>query len=746
MTELMLNLYNAIRRVKTYRIPDDCPVTPVEVYGMLDRIDEAQKAVYEVEPTFGGCKLDSQWELLSRQRHADLCGMIGAANTAYYDNADPIMPDSEYDVLMRELREIERNFPAFVTPESPTQRVQEKAVAGLGKIRHEVPMKSLRDIFTFEELARFYDNVKDYRAVGARYVVEPKIDGLSAAVVHVDGKLQRGESRGDGEVGNDITANITAIPDVPKTLPAVNGITPRKLIVRGEVYIPRKQFEALNEAHRKNGGRIFANARNAASGILMAKNPGEDVKYLRFFAFDILAVEGLPMPPMAHDGNLSLLVRYGFHTVPRFAICGPDRAHDLLSIIKVIKKIGKERTGYGYDTDGAVVKVNSIPLQKAIGETSKDPKWAVAFKYPPEQKQAVIRDIVLQTGRTGKITPVAVFDPPVPLAGTMVSKASLHNQANINRLGLNVGSTVMLHKAAEIIPEVVSVATKGAVYENRVANGQPGEFQILACTCPSCGEPLYKNEAGTEEYCVNPRCPAQKTRLFSHFVSRECMDIRGVGGELISAFIERGWLNDLPDVFRLKDHRAEMETLPGFGPKQADNILRAVEDAKSRDLPNFIKALGLPGVGKHIGKELCRKCRTMDEIMALTKEEMESLDGVGPTASEAMRAFFDKPETKAMMEDFKALGVNMESKTAASGNTALPLSGLTFCITGTLSVKRSEMEAKIESLGGKCSGSVSKKTSYLLAGTDGGSKLDKAASLNVQVITEGDFKRMIGEG
>lgn len=667
--------------------------------------------------------------------YKELKEKILAASAAYYDNDSPIMTDYEYDALVRELRAYEAEHPEVVTADSPTQKVGGKASDAFGKVTHAAPMLSLRDVFSLDEVDSFIGTVRK----DTEFSVEPKIDGLSLEIEYVDGVYTRASTRGDGLIGEDVTENARYIVGIPAELKTKEAENLHRLVVRGEVYLPVKEFLRINEENEKTGGRIFANPRNAAAGLLRTK----DVKAtananLHIFVFNVQyyerknVVEGSPVIPSftEHMESLLILQDFGFNVVSFFPAVTPAEVHD------VIRHIGELRGHLPYWIDGAVVKVNNLYYREKLGTTAKDPKWAVAFKYPPEEKDTTVKEIILQTGRTGKITPVAVFDPPVLLAGTRVERATLHNQAQITRLGVNVGDTVIVRKAAEIIPEVVRVQKHTS---DRV-------FTLVNHVCPSCGGPITSNIAATEEYCMNPDCPAQKARRFEHFCSRETMDIRGLGPNLIDTFIECGWLNELADIYRLKDHRSEMERLEGFGKKQVDNLLAAIEASKSQDIDRLIKSLGIPGVGRHVGKALAKQYPGMAEISALTIDEMASIPGVGSVAASKLHGFLHSDEGVQTMENLKSAGVNMASHQHSAGSDAsnLPLSGKTLVITGTLSAKREDIAALIEKNGGKVSGSVSKKTDYLVAGENAGSKLTKAQEIGVKIISEENLLAMLG--
>lgn len=672
---------------------------------------------------------------------------IRKANTAYYDNDDPIMEDPEYDALMRQLKQIEAEHPEYITRESPTQKVGgTPSKSSFAKVTHAVPMLSLQDVFSAEEVADFLGSFPDETV----FCVEEKIDGLSMSVTYEDGLLVRAETRGDGLIGEDITENAKYIIGIPMSLPVRIPV----LEVRCEVYLPVERFLELNKEKEDNGEKLFANPRNAAAGILRTK----DVEVVRAaglhaFAFNVQRLEGAKADGDAparmfsdndisvwtellrgatHSENNKLLTMLGFSFV-RSIPCTKD------NVIDAVFQIGDYRNRLEYWIDGAVIKVDNLSLRTQLGETAKYPRWAIAYKYPPEEKETTIKDIVLQTGRTGRVTPVAVFDPPVYLAGTTVERATLHNQNIIDELGVNVGDRVLVRKAAEIIPEVLRVVTLGPIQK---------KYKIVDHTCPSCGGPLVMTEEDNGvPHCDNINCPAQIQRKFEFFASRDCMDIRGLGPAQIAKFIELGWLKTIPDIYRLKDHLIEMEQLDGFGKKTAANLLDAIEASKQRDIDRLIKSLGIDGVGRHIGKELAKQYESIWVIGNLNVSDLVQMDGVGEISAREIYNYFHDANNIAMLQELYSVGVNFASISYRdSGVTegAAPLSGLTFVITGTLpTMKREEASALIEANGGKVSGSVSKKTSYLLAGEAAGSKLEKAKSLNVPVISEEELLAMI---
>lgn len=656
----------------------------------------------------------------------------------YYNQDAPEISDYEFDALMNRLKALEKEHPELVTPDSPTQVVGgAPGKSTFAKVEHAVPMLSLQDVFDQSEVLAFLKKFPRETV----YSVEEKIDGLSVSVTYQSGILSRAETRGDGFIGEDITENIKCVSGIPHKIPTIlDGETIDVLEVRCEVYMPVDTFTRVNADREREDKKLFMNPRNAAAGLLRTKNI-ENVKRagLCAFAFNVQRAGGLSeLFEQTHSKNLAILQRLGFQTVFHVITDGSG-------VMQMVREIGQKRDRLPYWIDGAVVKVDDLNMRKSAGETAKVPLWAVAYKYPPEEKETVIRDIELQTGRTGRVTPVAVFWP-VYLGGTRVSRASLHNPEIIQFLGVNIGDTVLVRKAAEIIPEIVKVTKRGDRGTNE------GCFDVLSHLCPACGGNIVPDEKGNGAYCRNPDCPAQKARKFEFWASRDCMDIRGLGPAQIDKFIALGWLKEIPDIYKLREHRDEMVALDGFGAAAADNLLSSIEASKNRDLDRLIKALGIPGVGRHIGKTLSQCYPDVFSIGAFKqsqtaeqkKEELMSLDGVGETSATMIMDFFDRTSNVAMLFSLQWLGVNVRSLSYQKVTGGGQLQGLTFVITGTLpSMSREEASALIENNGGKVSGSVSKKTDYLLAGEKAGSKLEKAKTLGIKIISEAELKNML---
>lgn len=678
---------------------------------------------------------------MTNNEYKKMVELANKAGSAYYDQDDPIMSDYDYDIIMRKLKAFESKNPDKIDKNSPTQHVGgSTGKSTFEKVNHVIPMLSLQDIFTAEEIKDFL-----LKFPNEEFSVEEKIDGLSISVTYQNGSLVRAETRGDGYIGEDITENAKHIYGIPLRFSDMDGADNIKTLeVRCEVYLPVSKFDEINNGLENQGKKTFANPRNAAAGLLRTKDISavKDAG-LRGFAFNVQRIEliddtkAMPFDINIHSNLLNYIEYLGFLAVKHYTVQGGY-------VINAIRMIGDYRSSLGYWIDGAVVKLEDIRKRNEVGETNKYPRWAVAFKYPPEEKETVVKDIILQTGRTGRVTPIAVLEPVI-LAGTRVEKATLHNPQIIESLGVNIGDTVLVRKAAEIIPEIIKV-TKPAYYGEGYEVPK-SHFEVLSHQCPSCGGMIEPDKDGNGAYCNNPNCPAQIARKFEFWASRDCMDIAGFGPAIIDRFIELGWLKEIPDIYRLYNHRDEMVLLDGFGDRAADKLLDAIEQSKDRDIDRLIKALGIPGIGRHIGKELAKRFPGFYAVMTLSLWDLEHIDGIGAISAKVMYDTFQKQEFKDMMVELCNLGINVKSKSFVSkesGNLNLKFEGITFVITGTLpTMKREEAKELIEKYGGKVSGSVSKKTHYLLAGEAAGSKLSKAKELGIQVLSEEELKNMI---
>ena len=657
-------------------------------------------------------------ELLEmRKRAEELRDIINYHNKKYYENDEPEIEDFEYDRLLHELIAIEEKYPETVTADSPTHRVGGKADTQFTPVEHIVPMESLQDGFGEDDVLAFDQRV---RAVipNPTYIVEPKIDGLSVSLEYENGLLVRGSTRGDGKVGEDVTANIRTIRNIPLKIETDLPV----LEVRGEVYMPREVFVALTTEQELNGEKTFKNPRNAAAGSLRQKNPKITSKRkLDIFTFNIQRIEGKELT--SHKESLDFIKELGFNTVPFYTSC-----NSIEEALAEINRIGEIRGTLPFDIDGAVIKVDDFAQREALGSTSKFPKWALAYKYPPEEKETTLLDIEINVGRTGVLTPTGIFEPTL-LAGTTVSRATLHNQDFIDEKGICIGDKVIIRKAGDIIPEVLCVVSHG---ENAVPYRIPD-------VCPSCGGKVTREEGEAALRCCNPDCPNQLLRNLIHFCSRDAMDIEGMGTAVLETFVNEGMIKTAADIYSLD--REKIASIEKMGEKSADNLIAAAEKSKGNDLARLIYALGIRHIGQKAGALLSDKFGTMDALMNATAEDIAEIEGFGLIMAKSVEEFFSHEESRQLIADLKAVGVNMESQKQI---VDMRFEGKTFVLTGTLSMyKRSEAEKIIESFGGKASGSVSKKTSYVLAGEDAGSKLKKANELGVTVISEEEFARMI---
>lgn len=647
--------------------------------------------------------------------------VLNQAGYEYYVMDNPTMSDYDYDHQLRRLEELEAAHPELVTPDSPTQRVGGQVQEGFQPVTHQVPLESLQDVFDPGELSEFDQRVRG-AVPEAEYDVEPKVDGLSVALEYVDGAFVRGATRGDGRVGEDVTANLKTIRAIPLKLPEP---VPH-LIVRGEVFMPRTVFARLNEDREQSGEALFANPRNAAAGSLRQLDPRiAAARQLSIIVFNVQYVEGISFT--THTESLDWLERMRFKVIP----------HDTCSTIEQagasIRSIGENRTAYPYDIDGAVVKVNSLQERSLLGSTAKFPRWAAAYKYPPEQKPSRVLDIVVQVGRTGVLTPRAVLEP-VRLAGTTVQSASLHNQDYIAEKDIRVGDTVLVQKAGEIIPEVV-----GVVREKRPEGTQPYR---LPERCPVCGAHVARDEDGAAIRCTGAECPAQLLRNLTHFASRDAMDIEGLGPAVVEGLVKAGLVRTPGDLYRLEAQ--SVAQLERMGQKSAENLIAAIEKSKSRDLSRLLFAFGIRQVGQKAAKVLAARFGTLDRLSQATVEELTAVDDIGEITARSLAEWLHSDQAEHLIASLKGAGVNTASQAQPVDDR---LAGKTFVLTGTLEhFSRAEAGARIEALGGKVSSSVSRKTSYVVAGEEAGSKLDKANALGITVLSEAEFLQMLSDG
>lgn len=681
------------------------------------------------------------------ERIAELRKIIAHHSELYYEKDAPVISDYEYDALFEELKQLELKHPELDSPASPTHRVGGKASDKLPKVRHIVRLGSLTDVFSYDELRSFIKKTKEQlEAEGEKeilFTVEPKIDGLSVALTYENGSLTLGATRGDGTTGEDVTPNIMQIGDIPHETKA---FTP-SLTVRGEVYMPRDRFAMLNEEKEKNGEKLFANPRNAAAGLLRRLD-GSDMpgRALSIFVFNYqhgVLCNGGSEPP-THSDTIKRMGELGFKVIPIKALTGDEN-----EIIKAVAEIGEERSELPYDIDGAVVKINSLRQRGLLGEGASTPKWAVAFKFPPEQKKTKLLDITVQIGRTGVLTPNAVLEP-VRLAGTTVSRATLHNIDIIRERDIRIGDTVIVQKAGDIIPEIVA-SDPGA---------RDGTERLFAFpeNCPSCGERLVfdgaaddedEGEAYGEEYgslgavrCINPKCPAQLERRVVHFASKDAMNIDGLGPRIVYQLLDAGLISDVADIYYLK--AADIAALDRMGEKSSVNMTDAIEASKKAGAVRLLYALGIRHTGVGAAEAVISRFGSIDALFDATKEEIETIPDIGGITADAIVDFFALPETRDVIDRLKAAGVQTEAATEAKQSDRL--AGLTFVLTGTLAtMTREQASGLIKAAGGKVSGSVSKKTSYVVAGEAAGSKLDKANELGVAVIGENDLIAMLGD-
>ena len=641
-------------------------------------------------------------------------------NYHYYVLDAPTISDFEYDKMLRELEDLEAAHPELVTPDSPTQRVGGKALDSFQQVTHRVPLQSLQDVFSPDELLDFDRRVRE-SADSPEYLLEPKVDGLSVALEYADGVFVRGATRGDGQVGEDVTENLRTIRSIPMRLEQA----PASLIVRGEVYMPRKTFEKLTGERELRGEALFANPRNAAAGSMRQLDP--KIAAARGLDMVVFNIQYTDREPFATDSAALDWLRSLHFKVIDYRLSG-----DMGEIQSAIFELGDQREKYPFDIDGAVVKVNSLTQREGLGETAKFPRWAAAYKYPPEQKESVVEDIVVQVGRTGVLTPKAVV-APVRLAGTTVTNATLHNQDFITEKDIRIGDRVIVQKAGEIIPEIVSV-----VKEKRPEGTVP---YLLPKVCPVCGAPVERDEDGAHIRCTGAECPAQLLRTLTHFASRDAMDIEGLGPAVVEGLVEAGMVKTPADLYRLD--RDEVAKLERMGKKSADNLLAAIEKSKGNDLSKLLFAFGIRQVGQKAGKILAARFGSLDRLAQATEEELTAINDVGGITAKYLTEWFAAPQSQHLIAALKEAGVNMESQAAPVGDR---LAGITFVLTGELSAcSRKEAGDKLEAQGAKVSGSVSKKTGCVIAGEAAGSKLRKAQELGVPVLDEEQFLVLVGE-
>lgn len=638
--------------------------------------------------------------------------------TKYYDDDKPEISDFEYDMLMVELRNLEREFPEFIDKDSLTQKVGGTVKEGFEKVEHVVPLQSLQDVFSFEELYAFDTRVKKELNEDVKYVVETKIDGLSVALEYKKGIFVKGATRGNGQVGEDITDNLKTIKNIPQTLKE-----PVDIIVRGEVFIGKEEFEKLNDELEE--GEKFANARNLAAGSLRQLDSKVTAKRpLNIFIFNVQKSDDIKFT--SHYESLIYMEKLGFNVNPVKILCS-----NIEDVIKAIEKIGEDRENLSFGIDGAVVKIDNLEQRERLGTTFKVPKWAIAYKYPPEQKETILKDIVCQVGRTGAITPMAILEP-VKVAGSTISKTTLHNEDFIKEKGLKIGDTVIIQKAGDVIPEVVK-----ALKEKRTGREKPFKMPKV---CPVCGGPVIREEGEAVARCIGIECKARNLRNIIHFASKEGMNIDGLGEKIVEQLYEKELIKTIADIYYLK--KEDIKALKKEGEKFATNLIESIEKSKENSIDRLICALGIRHIGTKSAKTLAKKYKTIENLKNASIEDLTNTDDVGEITAKSIYEFFEQEQTKDLLDKLQKAGVNMQDKSETVIDDRFY--GKTFVLTGSLEkYTREEASKIIEQYGGKTSSSVSKKTDYVLAGEDTGSKLVKAQSLGVTVITEEQFEEMV---
>ena len=655
-----------------------------------------------------------------KERMIELTDRLNEANYQYYVLDNPKMLDFEYDRLLRELEVLESEHPEFVRIDSPTKRVGGEALSKFEKVEHPVPLMSLQDVFSLEELDDFLEKILAVHP-GSEFTVEPKVDGLSVALESVDGVFVRGATRGDGVIGEDVTENLKTIYSIPMTLQGA----PSRLIVRGEVFMPKKSFEQLNERQEAEGKPLFANPRNAAAGSLRQLDPKIAAKRgLDILIFNLQLAEGVSFT--THSESLEFLKKLQFKVVPYTLL------NDQESIHNQVDALNENRGELSCDIDGAVIKINDLSVRQLLGSTAKFPRWAAAYKYPPEIKPTVVEDIVVQVGRTGVLTPKAVVRP-VRLAGTTVTNATLHNQDFITQRDIRIGDTVRIRKAGEIIPEILDVD-----FSKRPSDSLPYRLPVY---CPICGAPTQRDEDGAFLRCTGVACPAQLSRNIAHFVSRDAMDIDGLGPAIVDALIEKNLLKSPADIYQLTID--DLKSLWQNGDTAAKKLLASIENSKQADLSRLIFALGIRQVGVKTGKVLATRFGTMDNLLAATADELTQVQDIGAVTAQSIVDWFAMEQSRDMIDTLKSAGVNMTCQIEVTDDR---FAGKTFVLTGALTMfTREEATAQIERFGGKAAGSVSKKTSFVVVGENAGSKERKARELGIPILTEEAFLAMIQE-
>lgn len=657
--------------------------------------------------------MDAEKEIIRLRREIEHYARL------YYVYDNPAISDYEYDMLMQRLKALESEHPELITPDSPTQRVGGEALSSFEQVTHQVPLESLTDVFSYDELFAFGERMDSSIVAAHDYSVEPKVDGLSISLEYENGVFVRGATRGNGLVGENVTENLRTVRSLPLRIEGA----PERLIVRGEVYMSKAVFNELNEQREKNGEALLANPRNAAAGSMRQLDPKVAASRkldIIFFNMQYSSEDKY----LTHVETLDAMREMGFPVIPY------KRFDNIKDCVERIEWLGENRGELPYEMDGAVIKINSLAQREALGSTAKAPRWAVAFKYPPEKKESRVVDIVIQVGRTGVLTPKVIVEP-VRLAGTTVSAATLHNQDNIDRLDLRIGDTVLLQKAGEIIPEVLSV--------NKAKRPEGSVPFTMPDICPECGSPVVRDEDGVALRCTSPECPAQRLRNIAHFASREAMDIDGLGISVCESLIASGLVNSAADLYYLDAN--SVAELDRMGKKSAENLLAAVEKSKDAGLARLLCGFGIRQVGQKAAKVLAAHFDDLDSLINADEAALTELPDIGEITAHYITEWFNNPQSLHLIERLHDAGVSFKSTEEKQDDR---FAGLTFVLTGTLqNHTRDEAAAIIESFGGKASSSVSKKTDYVLAGENAGSKLTKAEALGIKIITEQDFAAMI---
>jgi DNA ligase (NAD+) len=665
----------------------------------------------------------------ARRRIEELREEIEQHNYNYFVLNQPTISDAEYDKLLRELQQLEEQFPQFKSPTSPTQRVGAPPQTEFKTVKHSIPMLSLANAFSDDEVREFDARVKKLAEIDKiEYVAEPKFDGLAVELVYEDGVFVLGSTRGDGETGEDVTQNLKTIKSIPLRLRQPKDLPiPKRLEVRGEVYMEIADFRKLNEEREERGEPLFANPRNAAAGSLRQLDPKITAqRKLHIFCYDVGQTVGITF--RTQEELLKTLPRYGLRVCPIYKVC-----KDIDEALEFYREMEKRREELPYEADGVVIKVNDFGIREIVGEVSRNPRWAIAYKFPPKQATTRVKDIIVQVGRTGKLTPVAVLEP-VPLGGVTVQHATLHNQDEIEKKDIRIGDWVLIQRAGDVIPEVVQ-----PIVSRRT--GTEKKF-TMPTHCPVCGDRVVRLPDEVDYRCVNISCPARLKESILHYASKGAADIEGLGERWVEALMNAGLVREIPDLYRLKERVLELVRLERMGAKLAENLLNAIEKSKKVSLARFIYGLGIRHVGEHLAELLAQRFRTLDALMNASEEELLAVEEVGPTVAQSILSFFQDERNREMIRKLRAAGVQILEETIPQKAGAL--AGKTFVFTGTLkTMTRGQAEALVKAAGGRVSSNVSRKTDYVVAGEEPGSKLQKARDLGVKVLSEEEFRKLV---